>query len=83
MATRIIRRRQLSRIFPPDRGWVNSITENVEILSGIRGVKITLPVLTTLTFSSPPTQTEVQNLYAYVNRVRQAVDEIIKRLDGA
>lgn len=71
----------INRTFPPDRAAWEAAVETLEILTGRRGDKITVPALTTLTFSSPPTQAECQALYQYTNRVRDALEKVIVRLD--
>lgn len=53
----------------------------LEILTGRRRNKITIPPPRTLTFSASPTQAECEALYAYVNDVRNALQDIIQRFD--
>jgi len=54
----------------------------LEILTGRRGNRITLPAFRTLTFSTPPTQAECEALYAYINSVRDSLEQLISRMDG-
>lgn len=54
----------------------------LEILTGRRGNRITLPAFRTLTFSAPPTQAECEALYAYINSVRDSLEQLISRMDG-
>jgi hypothetical protein len=59
--------------------WLRTM---LEIITGRRGNRITVPVLQTLTFSASPTQAECEALYAYVNATRAALEEVITRLDS-
>jgi len=54
----------------------------LEILTGRRGNRVTLPAFRTLTFSAPPTQAECEALYAYINSVRDSLEQLISRMDG-
>jgi hypothetical protein len=53
----------------------------LEILCGRRKNKISVPPPRTLTFSSPPTKSECEALYAYVNDVRNSLQSLIERFD--
>jgi hypothetical protein len=59
--------------------WLKTI---IEIVLGRRGNKITAPAAQTLTFSATPTKAECEALYAYVNTVRDSVDQLLNRLDS-
>jgi hypothetical protein len=59
--------------------WLKTM---LEILTGRRGNRITLPAFRTLTFSAPPTQAECEALYAYINSVRDSLEQLISRMDG-
>lgn len=59
--------------------WLKTM---LEILTGRRGNRITLPPFRTLTFSAPPTQAECEALYAYINSVRDSLEQLISRMDG-
>lgn len=59
--------------------WLRNL---LEILIGRRGNRIQIPEFQTLTFSATPTKAECEALYAYVNEVRTAVNDIITRLDS-
>lgn len=59
--------------------WLKTM---LEILTGRRGNRITLPAFRTLTFSAPPTQAECEALYAYINSVRDSIEQLISRMDG-
>ena len=54
----------------------------LEIFAGRRGNKIEVPKFQSLEFSATPTKAECEALYAYTNKVRTAVNEIITRLDS-
>lgn len=54
----------------------------LEILTGRRGNRIALPAFRALTFSAPPTQAECEALYAYINSVRDSLEQLISRMDG-
>jgi hypothetical protein len=54
----------------------------IETLTGRRGNRIEAPKFKTLTFSATPTQTECEALYAYLNTVRDALEQLISRMDG-
>lgn len=54
----------------------------LEILTGRRGNRISIPGFQHLSFSDTPTRTECEALYRYTNTVRQAVEEIVSRLDS-
>ena len=62
--------------------FVGSVKDNIEVITGRRRNKITLPTLQTLTFSATPTQAEYLALNAYVNAWAQVLQNIIARLDG-
>lgn len=53
----------------------------LEILEGRRGNAIDVPQLQTLTFSATVTKTEGEALYAYLNLIRAALEELIRRFD--
>ena len=72
----------INRTFPPDRGAWEAMVENMEILTGRRGDKLTPPKLSTLTFSAAPTQAEVTALYQYVNRLEGLLAALVTRLDA-
>jgi hypothetical protein len=59
--------------------WLKTM---IEILTGRRGNRIEVPKFKTLTFSATPTQTECEALYAYLNTVRDALEQLISRMDG-
>jgi hypothetical protein len=71
----------ISRVFPVDRGWVDAVAENLEVITGRRKNRITVPVKKTLTFSATPTKAECEALYAYTNTVRAALASLLTRLD--
>ena len=54
----------------------------MEILTGRRGNRIEMPKLQRLTFSETPTQSECEALYSYTNAVREALEQVISRMDG-
>ncbi|SCY25586.1 hypothetical protein SAMN05216420_10410 [Nitrosospira sp. Nl5] len=58
------------------------LRNTLEILTGRRGNKITVPVAQALTFSATPTKAECEALYAYTNEVRAALNEMITRFDS-
>lgn len=68
--------------YPPDRTWFKAVQDNLEILAGRRSNRITIPTLSTLTFSSPPTQAECNALEAKLNAVFQLLTQVINRLDS-
>lgn len=59
--------------------WLKTM---LEILTGRRGNRIALPAFRALTFSAPPTQAECEALYAYINSVRDSLEQLISRMDG-
>jgi len=59
--------------------WLRTILETV---IGRRGNAIEIPSAQTLTFSATPTKAECEALYQYTNSVRDAVEQILNRLDG-
>lgn len=59
--------------------WLRTM---LEIIVGRRGNAIDAPKFQTLTFSATPTKTECEALYAYLNDVRQGVEDILTRLDS-
>ena len=59
--------------------WLRTM---LEIIIGRRGNKITPPKFQELTFSATPTKSECEALYAYTNKVREAVESIITRFDS-
>lgn len=59
--------------------WLRTILETV---IGRRGNAIEIPASQDLSFSSTPTQAECEALYQYTNTVRDAVEQILNRLDG-
>lgn len=62
-------------------GFVRAVKEQLEVLTGRRNSRITLPYIQTLTFSNPPTQAECQALLAYTNAWAVAVKAIVARSD--
>lgn len=67
---------------------VRALKDNVEVITGRRKNKITLPTLQAdntspvLTFSNPPTQAECKALRDYVNAWAGIVQSLVARLDG-
>lgn len=59
--------------------WLKTMTE---IMTGRRGNKIEIPKFQTLEFSATPTQAELEALYAYTNKVRDSLDQLINRFDS-
>lgn len=59
--------------------WLRTM---LEIVIGRRGNKIDIPKFEELTFSATPTQAECEALYAYTNKTRAALDQLITRLDS-
>jgi hypothetical protein len=59
--------------------WLKTM---LETLTGRRGNRIALPAFRALTFSAPPTQAECEALYAYINSVRDSLEQLISRMDG-
>lgn len=59
--------------------WLKTM---LEILTGRRGNEIQVPPFQALTFSATPTKAECETLYAYINSVRSAVEQLISRMDG-
>lgn len=59
--------------------WLKTM---IEILIGRRGNRITRPEFRPLTFSATPTRAECEALYAYVNTVRDSLEQLISRMDG-
>jgi hypothetical protein len=59
--------------------WLKTM---IETLTGRRGNRIEAPKFQTLTFSATPTRTECEALYAYLNTVRDALEQLISRMDG-
>ncbi|SDZ85747.1 hypothetical protein [Nitrosospira multiformis] len=59
--------------------WLKTM---LEILTGRRGNRIALPAFRALTFSAPPTRAECEALYAYINSVRDSLEQLISRMDG-
>ena len=60
-------------------GWLKT---TVEILTGRRGNRVEVPKFQALSFSADPTKAECEALYRYINTVRNALEQIIKRLDS-
>lgn len=60
-------------------GWLRIM---LEILTGRRGNKFTVPPARQLTFSAIPTKAECEALYAYLNEVRATVEDIARRFDS-
>lgn len=61
--------------------FVRAAKENIEVMTGRRKNKITVPTIQTLSFSSTPTQAECAALNSYVNAWAQALKSLIARLD--
>lgn len=61
--------------------FVRAVQDNLEIITGRRGNKLSLPDLQTLPSSATPTQAECQALNAYVNEWAKSVAALIERLD--
>jgi hypothetical protein len=59
--------------------WLKTM---MEILTGRRGNRIAAPQFRKLTFSATPTQSECEALYSYTNTVRDALEQVISRMDG-
>ena len=59
--------------------WLKTM---IETLTGRRGNRIEAPKFQTLTFSATPTRTECEALYSYLNTVRDALEQLISRMDG-
>lgn len=59
--------------------WLKTLLETIV---GRRGNAIEAPKFQTLTFSASPTKAECEALYAYLNDVRQGVEDILTRLDS-
>lgn len=59
--------------------WLKTM---MEILTGRRGNRIEAPKFQRLTFSETPTQSECEALYSYTNTVRDALEQVISRMDG-
>ncbi|SOD42350.1 hypothetical protein [Nitrosovibrio sp. Nv4] len=59
--------------------WLKTL---LEILTGRRGNKITVPKFEELTFSTIPTKAECEALYSYVNSVRSSLESLINRFDS-
>ncbi len=72
----------LSRNYPPDKSLMDAIIENIEVITGRRKNRITVPSKPTLTFTATPTKAECEALYAYVNSVRDALSSVLERLDS-
>ena len=58
-----------------------AVKDNLEVMAGRRGNKISLPTVQDLTFSSPPTQAECQALNTYVNEWAKTLKTFILRFD--
>ncbi len=76
-----MKKKALNRKYPVDREWVDAVVDNIDVLTGRRGNKITPPTKATLTFSATPTQAECEALYAYVNNVLRALVSVVNRMD--
>jgi hypothetical protein len=63
-------------------GTPDWLKTTMEILTGRRGNRIEAPKFQRLTFSETPTQSECQALYSYTNAVREALEQVISRMDG-
>jgi hypothetical protein len=59
--------------------WLKTM---MEIVLGRRGNAVPIPARETLTFSASPTKAECEALYAYVNKIQGALDQIITRFDS-
>lgn len=62
--------------------FVESVKENIEILTGRRGNKIILPEIQTLSFSATPTQAEYQALNQYINAWTAVMKALVTRIEG-
>jgi hypothetical protein len=65
----------------PTPEWVRAVRDNVEIITGKRDNKLKVPTLQVLTFSSTPTQAQMQSLNAYFNAWATQVEALVERLD--
>jgi len=61
--------------------FVEAVRDNLEVLTGRRKNRITLPTVQDLSFSSPPTQAECQALNDYVNAWAAVIEALVGRLD--
>jgi hypothetical protein len=59
--------------------WLKTMLETIV---GRRDNAITPPSFQTLTFSATPTKTECEALYAYVNTIQDALEQLLNRMDG-
>ena len=59
--------------------WLKTM---LEIMLGRRGNTVTVPVRQSLTFSASPTKAECEALYDYVNKIQDALNQIITRFDS-
>jgi hypothetical protein len=75
---------QRSRVKKPGipAGTPDWLKTMMEILTGRRGNRIEAPKFQKLTFSETPTQSECEALYSYTNTVRDALEQVISRMDG-
>ena len=62
--------------------WVRAVRDIIEILTGKRNNKIKVPTIQALTFSSPPTQAELNAFFAYQQTWNEALQSIVTRFDG-
>jgi hypothetical protein len=63
-------------------GTPDWLKTSLETLEGRRGNAITPPSFQTLTFSATPTKAECESLYAYVNTIQNALEQLLNRMDG-
>lgn len=60
--------------FPPTRGHMDAIAQNIETITGRRGTKCSLDTIANMDVSDPPTQDEVEAL-------RAALEILIRRIE--
>lgn len=63
-------------------GTPDWLKTSLEILEGRRDNAITPPAAQALTFSASPTKAECEALFAYVNTIRDALEQLLNRMDG-
>lgn len=59
--------------------WLKTM---LEIMLGRRSNTVPVPPRQSLTFSASPTKAECEALYAYVNKIQDALNQIITRFDS-
>lgn len=65
----------------PTPEFVRAVKDHLEVMTGRRRNRITLPTLQLLTFSNPPTQAECNALLAYTNAWAVVIKALVGRLD--